>query len=59
MQFFNDMPFRVYGTASTPGGPQTSYSLTGVQATLRSGADAGSRIQASIQVPSRPPVSGP
>ena len=57
--FFSQMPFRVYGTVSTPNSAQYSYLLTGVQATLRSGANAGSRIQASIQVPNRPQVPGP
>jgi hypothetical protein len=58
-QFFSQMPIRIYGTVSTPNPAQSCYLLTGVQATLRSGSDAASRVQASIQVPNRPQVPGP
>ena len=53
------LPFRVYGKVSTPNAVQYCYLLTGVQATLRSGSDAASRIQTSIQVPNRPEMPGP
>jgi hypothetical protein len=53
------MAFKVYGKVSTPNAAQYSYLLCGVQATLRSGRDAASRIQTSIQVPNRPQVPGP
>ena len=53
------MLFYVYGKVSTPNPVQYRYLLTGVQATLRSGSDAASRLQTSIPVVNEPEVSGP
>jgi hypothetical protein len=53
------MLFYVYGKVSTPNPIQYRYLLTGVQATLRTGSDAASRLQTAIRVLNQPEVSGP
>ena len=53
------MLFYIYGKVSTSNPIQYRYVLTGVQATLRSGSDAASRVQTTIRVVNQPEVSGP
>jgi len=54
-----NMNYCVYGKVSTPDPVRYQDLLTDVRCTLRSGPDAGARIQTSIRVVNEPQVTGP